>query len=727
LDTTKIASAILSEKTNGFYTITLTTVAGYVFNDGNNTLVSNPFTINTVLDIEADLENMVYNNNQINVDSVQSAKTLKLLFSKIDETNFENIASVTLSEKIDGFYSITLIAHEGFVFGDDSNTLVSKPFTINTVLDIQADLEDKVYNNIEINTSNVTSVETLKLLFSKINETNILNIASITLNEKDIDGFYSITLIAHEGFVFGDDSNTLVSKPFTINTVLDINIIPTANIINDSVINPESVSSKYTSSLQNVFSGIDLTSVLNIKTAIWIENADGSSYKVLLTAKEGFVFGNNTNTLESQSFILKLEINANGVAIVEQEKINDGLISAINTNTLGIIFDGVLLSHKVKIEKAELKLEAGFYKVVLTAKKGFVFGNNETTLSSNDFRLKVNVSKLEETLPIFNENQITEENINDPAVLALLFSGINASNVNLLKAKLSETMHGTLFINLVGDEGYVFANGSNSLNSNEFKLIVNKIIADQTIVMVDELKVNEEKIKTKTTSALKILFAGLTLINIDKIDTATWIKNSDSYQVTITTKTGYVFSDGSTTLTSKAFTLNLEAIIVNQDVSIVDASLVTRANIEKFNMKALRVLFDINISSVEKLEKAELIYADGSYKVVLTAKTGNSFEGSHTLSSLSFNLKWDTVVIREDVNNPLAVVVNKANIEKRTFAALRELFDGITSVSHEAIENAEWIENGDGTYKVTLTAKAGNVFSNGLNTLTSIYFTTLIK
>ena len=305
-DSFKNVSAVLKNGNaafDGTNQIVLTAKDGFVFENGTNTLESGLFSISfSILPIT-----VKNNSDSILFDEVTASQisitTLQKLFN-IDEDSFKNVSAVLKNGNaaFDGTNQIVLTAKDGFVFENGTNTLESGLFSISfSILPITVKNNSDSILFDEVTASQI-SITTLQKLFN-IDEDSFKNVSAVLKNgNAAFDGTNQIVLTAKDGFVFENGTNTLESGLFSIS----FSILPiTVKNNSDSILFDEVTASQISiTTLQKLFN-IDEDSFKNVSAAFQMSGDNvvvGSHNKVILTAKDDFVFTNGAKTLESASF-----------------------------------------------------------------------------------------------------------------------------------------------------------------------------------------------------------------------------------------------------------------------------------------------------------------------------------------------------------------------------------------------------------------------------------------
>ena len=404
---------------------------------------------------------------------------------------------------------------------------------------------------VELKVSPIT-LKTVQKLFDNVDVTSFENVTATLKNESVVTGTpNNVVLTAKDGFVFEDGTEngakTLESSEFNPSA----SILPiTVKNNSDGILFDEVTATPITlKTVQKLFN-IDADSFKNVSAVLKNGNAafDGTN-QIVLTAKDGFVFENGTNTLESGLFSisfskLPITVKNNSDSILFDEV----TASQISITTLQKLFN--IDEDSFKNVSAVLKngnaAFDGTNQIVLTAKDGFVFENGTNTLESGLF--SISFSKLLITV-IDNPGDISKEEITDPITITMLQKLFNIDadsfkNVNA-KVKNAVSVGTTNQVVLTAKDGFVFENGTNTLESGLFSIPFPKL----PITVKDNpggITVGEAKAKPITLTTLQKLFN----IDADSFKNVTTTLKNESVvtgtpnNVVLTAKDGFVFEDG---------------------------------------------------------------------------------------------------------------------------------------------------------------------------------------
>ena len=240
-------------------------------------------------------------------------KTVQKLFDNVDVTSFENVTATLKngSAVIGTPNNVVLTANDGFVFEDGTEngakTLESSEFKPSvSILPITKKVTTDLVSAEELQVSPI-SITTLQKLFDNVDVTSFENVTATLKNGSAVIGTpNNVVLTANDGFVFEDGTEngakTLESSEFNPSA----SILPiTVKNNSDSILFDEVTASQISiTTLQKLFN-IDEDSFKNVSAAFQMSGDNvvvGSHNKVILTAKDDFVFTNGAKTLESASF-----------------------------------------------------------------------------------------------------------------------------------------------------------------------------------------------------------------------------------------------------------------------------------------------------------------------------------------------------------------------------------------------------------------------------------------
>ncbi|MGL5205712.1 MAG: hypothetical protein ACRC7B_02245 [Metamycoplasmataceae bacterium] len=392
---------------------------GYWIN-GEKEFSSESFIVSIVLDVtkkesptgtitHVDLEN----------DGYRSISVLSKLFNGIKEEDIVFMDVVVLNKlPIVDFlpyeeYWITIKPKNGYTFldntGESIDQLTSSSFkTVDVILDI-IPLFNPDISNTDIDGENFKELSVLQKLFVGEKDLTLENIQKmdITLNAPvdEYDSYYSITLsLVNGGFLFSDDSRSLSSHGFILKKVLDVSARETLDEIPDhlellELIDPNVYD--YWSRLEileKLFNGLTLEDIFNIEEIITLEPPKPGFNKqvVTLVASYGYSFVVNGEEVDR---INSIEFFTNPIVLDIEPTYRDSLNKTDiendnykNLPTLLKLFYGASDLNAENLNNMEIELiyPSGadeYYRVVLTAKEGYVFQDSRTQIESGRFTL----------------------------------------------------------------------------------------------------------------------------------------------------------------------------------------------------------------------------------------------------------------------------------------------------------------------------------------------------
>ena len=327
---------------------------------------------------------------EINASTISLATVQKLFI--ISKSDFNNV-TLSLKNGDVGFgqtNQVVLTANNGFIFENGANILESVEFTLSNKK-ILITVKDKdtagAISVEEINASPITFT-TIKKLFN-INESDFNNV-TLSLKNGDV-GFgqtNQVVLTANNGFIFENGANILESVEFTLFkqllvTVKDINVDITFAEVKDGPLTLATV--------QKLFN-INASDFSNVTAALKGNVGVGQINKVVLTAINGFIFENGTNTLESK----KISLSNIKILITAKDKDTAGAISVEEINASPITFTTIKKLFNINesdFENVIFRLKndnVGFgqtNQLFLISKPGFIFENCTNILGSVEFTL----------------------------------------------------------------------------------------------------------------------------------------------------------------------------------------------------------------------------------------------------------------------------------------------------------------------------------------------------
>ncbi len=251
---------------------------------------------------------------------------------------------------------------------------------------------------------------------------------------------------------------------------LQITVKATPGIITVPEVKAESITF---TTVQKIFDIVE-SDFVNVKATLKNTNVGvNQNNQVVLTANEGFVFEDGTNTLDSVEFTL-----SNATLPITLKAIPDGisaeevLVSPITFTTVQKVFD-IAESDFVNVTATYKNAAASLTnQIVLTANEGFVFEGGANTLDSAIFdlskQLAITAKTLEEAAPFIPHAEIIASPI---ALLTIqkLFNIVQSDFENIDVSFTEEIVPGMgNQMVLTAKKGFIFKNGTNTLLSEWF-------------------------------------------------------------------------------------------------------------------------------------------------------------------------------------------------------------------------------------------------------------------
>jgi hypothetical protein len=312
-------------------------------------------------------------------------------------------------------YTITLTPKIGYKINGKKDAFVSSEFTVTKFLDVVT-IHPKPISEIEINKigNKPAAMNAEQLLIAqKVFRFNFNIIESDPLKAFKLhktggietNNVYTLVLTANDGFEIGfPKAKFIESQSFTVNTnilVEKIEGILDISAANISVFEktPTQVQQNQLAIIKKAFkitgSSADIMNALNVHIQA-VPNAT-NKYKLVLTAKLGFIINTNFNSLESAEFevdfnfdikpklanLIKLtQAQIDSIPLVKQNITPDMLevIKLVFDMPNGLdaeIISGLQINKEVISDTS--------FKLHLTVKSGFIIDFDKETLPSNEF------------------------------------------------------------------------------------------------------------------------------------------------------------------------------------------------------------------------------------------------------------------------------------------------------------------------------------------------------
>ncbi|MGL5643436.1 MAG: hypothetical protein ACRCW3_01530, partial [Metamycoplasmataceae bacterium] len=673
------------------HTISLKTKEGFIFFNDKYELISDSFTLETILTItrvESDPQNITHLDLQ-NI-GYKTIDVLEKLFLGIkpSDLNFIDIKITDLPDngvfEFNKNYIITITAINGYIFNDvngkETRTLSSVSFkTVAVMWDISSlpnpSIENKDVEELK-NANDIVNDKVFKILEklfsgSDFNKNNLIGV-SFHLNEPTTgNNNYSVELTFENWIQINNTlGNIIESEPFTLKTVIS-GVVIKDNITNVSI------------------TRVELDKILN-------KNDNDINGKITILLK--LFNGINTNNFDL-------------FEISEIENNNEIQIK------LSAMSDQVFIENGSEVEA----ITSGSFKITETlqgeAKSGDIF-LDISDVESNKYSSFATLEKL------FN-NLVEGDLDNGKFTVA-----INSQNF----------VGGTIYtITLRAQDGFIFSADkeiSKTFTLNNIALAITRVESDPNNITKLDLKGYE------TIKVLGKLFNGIKDTDLQFIETTiTGPSNNGEfefdkeYMIKIKTIDGYIFSDAAgnqnrelTSITFKtvAVTLDISAltnpVLKNSDFNELDTS--DMNSIDKANLLIiLEKLFtgtDLTIDNIDNiLEYTAHKPASGNteYSVDLRFKDGfqimNLGFPSNLIDSNSFtlktivNIKIRTGTIGTITQLDFNKMLNPLGDKNGQALALNKLFTGVNTTNLDLFQISEG-KNGLNEWAIILTLSDGD-------------------
>ena len=542
-----------------------------------------------------------------------------------------------------------------------------------------------------------------------------------------------VVLTAKKGFIFQSGGDTLDSKVFTLsNASIKITV---KDVPNNVLVEEVTASSIGLGTLQKLFNNVDASNFNNVTAKLKNGNVGvNQTNQVILTAKEGFIFENGTNTLESVEFNLFKQLGMTKKDATVDIKVTEVNAGPIKLSTVQKLFNNVNVSNFINVTPSLKNGNVGAgqtNQIVLTAQRGLIFGNGVDTLESNVFTLSnIKMSITVKDAP--TDIKVSEVNTGSIKLETVqkLFN-IGASDFNNVTASLKNDnveAGQTNQIVLTAKNGFIFESGTNTLESNIFTLDIIKIAITVKDVP-DHVWVEEVSAGSVTLATAQKLFNNVNASNFNNV-TAN-LKNGNNVvgqknQIVLTAKNGFIFESGANTLESVEFTLFKKLAITAIPKATSGVVFVGEISDSKITFATVQKLFNISESDFNNVTvslKNGNVGASQINWVVLTAKDGFIFEnGTNTLES-------DDVFLYKKVKMTLSGVTNGTlhiSVHDLTPIIKFEVIQKLFNISESDFNNVNvrLTENiGAGSSNSFIAnAKPGFAFENGTFELRSVSF-----
>ncbi|MGL5358092.1 MAG: hypothetical protein ACRC9U_03500, partial [Metamycoplasmataceae bacterium] len=659
--------------------ITLTPIEGYQFvtpTTGGLTLVSNEIIIQ--LNIKANTTAQEILITDLNASPKISQATLALVFEGITPINYEYIsASWDL-----GTRKITLAAKTGYEFTTAS--VISLPIIVKMNTTLNTTNQIKV-TELELATEPTDAI--INSLFDNVPDNTIIQSKEWdTLNRK-------IKLTLKNGYLFENNTNTLVSSPVTVQLDIIANPTPLEILITD--LNPDTNGLISQQTLEKVFGGTINKNHNLITSTFW----SLSKRTITLTLKDGYIFANQTDTskqniLTSNKIIVKMNTTLNTtnlVKVLESELVNTPSDTIINS-----LFDNAPDNSIIQSKEWDTVNR----KIKLTLKDGYVFANPTDPNLSNVLTSAPVIIQLDITaLPTPPEISIIELNDSpkiSQATLAKVFGGSINENYALITSTLWSLSNRTITLSL--QDGYEFKNPTTpgtTLVSNEITVKMNT-----TLNTTNSVKVPESELATNPTyTRIKDLFDNVP--NNAIIQSKEW--NIVNRTIILTLKDGYLFKNNTNTLTSSPVIIQLN-ITVNTTPPEILISELNPTSPDLISQATLAKVFGGSINENYALITSTL-WSLSNRTITLTLKDGYEFANQTAPGATLISSK---ITVKMNITSQTGIKVSESELAADpSDQILNNVFNNIPDMA--IIKSRVWDK---ANRTIILTLNEGYIFEN---------------
>ena len=233
--------------------------------------------------------------------------------------------------------------------------------------------------------------------------------------------------------------------------------------------------------VQKLFDNVDVTSFENVTATLKNGSAViGTPNNVVLTAKDGFIFEDGTEngakTLESSEFepslpILPITIKNNSDSIL----LNEVTATSITLKTVQKLFNIDTDSFKnVTVALKNVSPVVGqTNQIVLTVKGDFIFENGTNTLESGEFTISNSMLKItvKDIIGGITVGEISATPITLTTLQKLFNIDVDSFENVIASVKPGVSVGGPGQVVLTAKTGFIFTNGTNTLESAQFTVI----------------------------------------------------------------------------------------------------------------------------------------------------------------------------------------------------------------------------------------------------------------
>ncbi|MGL5205280.1 MAG: hypothetical protein ACRC63_03445, partial [Metamycoplasmataceae bacterium] len=441
------------------------------------------------------------------------------------------------------------------------------------------------------------------------------------------------------------------------------------------------------------------------------------------------------STLTSDQFSTKVSYNitakANPTVVLED-------IDGEKYKTLEVlvkVFNGINANNLTNMKDIVLNgPNDGNYTITLTVEEDYTI-NGRPTLTSNPFRMaaEIDIKAKDLTPGEIIATDVDNNAFKSFATLVKLFefdtSEITEEFLNRVVVVTMNPMIGHMprKVTLTVNPGYAI-NGQPTLDSAEF--VIPDYLIGTTETVPNDIKpsdITEEKYKEFV--VLQKLFTGigftnetLNNMNIERIE----VVENESYQIKLTPKDNYFINGGVNGITSKAFNVSFENIVISRvetppnDITIENLNNDTLMQTKEFLSRFFN-LGNLTQNQINNLIKVEYRNVEAnSYKLILLVKSIDiRINGETTYESDIFRIKVNIIVSQKNpITDPITWFdiapenLNTLNTVQKVFnididqAMLDDAFkvnyiefDGISRISlqlrkHPVNENGHYTING---------------------------------
>ncbi|MGL5617728.1 MAG: hypothetical protein ACRCWU_01580 [Metamycoplasmataceae bacterium] len=487
--------------------------------------------------------------------------TLEKVFSGVNDSNLQNLTVNLITLTVGSSYKITLTAKEGYKINGESS-LDSSVLVINTVNYLITPKSNPQLLISDIINGEHEKISTLEKVFSGVNEGNFQNLTA-SLFTISAGSRYKIILNAKDGYKINGESSI---ESINLSVVENYLIAPKSNpqLLISDIINGEH---EKISTLSKVFDGINVNSLQNLTASLMTMN-EGSRYKIILTAKDGYKI-NGELSLESNVLVIivNYDITTKSNPQLANTDISDDGYKEIST--LSKVFDGINVNSLQNLTPS-LKIfnEGAGCEITLTANEGYKI-NGQSSLKSDFITVaQSNINITPKALPTWtlSFNDLDGDNWKKLETIEKVFEfGVQITNQEeldkIFEISINNSISATKVIALSVKPGYLINNSTiRTISSNPFTKPINylvDVVANpfEETIRLSEIIVGEGY---KNFSVISKLFTGAgiskdSLANMNMV--LIEITPKLQYQIKLTPKGGYNFNGKNEEISSAIFTV----------------------------------------------------------------------------------------------------------------------------------------------------------------------------